>query len=41
MGDGYYFTSPVLNKNFGGKKIIDLSIGEKHAAALDDGHTLY
>lgn len=41
MGDGYYFTSPVLNKNFGGKKIIDLSIGEKHAAAIDDGHSLY
>ena len=41
MGNNYYITSPTLNNNFDGKKILDLSIGEKHAAAIDEAHNIY
>lgn len=41
MGDNYYISSPILNSNFIGKRIIDLSISEKHGAAIDELHQLY
>jgi hypothetical protein len=35
MGLNYNQSSPCLNFNFSNKKIIDISLSEKHCAALD------
>lgn len=35
LGLTYNQQSPILNLNFSNKKIIDISLSEKHAAALD------
>jgi alpha-tubulin suppressor-like RCC1 family protein len=35
LGLNYNQNTPVLNTNFSNKKIIDISLSEKHAAALD------
>lgn len=35
MGLNYSQASPCLNLNFSNKKIIDISMSEKHCAALD------
>jgi alpha-tubulin suppressor-like RCC1 family protein len=35
LGLNYNQQSPVLNTNFSNRKIIDISLSEKHAAAVD------
>lgn len=35
LGLNYNQPSPILNLNFSNRKIIDISLSEKHAAALD------
>jgi hypothetical protein len=39
MGLNYSQGSPSLNQNFSNKKIIDISLSEKHCAALDSKFT--
>ena len=35
LGLNYNQQTPILNTNFSNKRIIDISISEKHCAALD------
>lgn len=35
LGLNYNQQTPILNLNFSNKKIIDISLSEKHAVALD------
>ena len=35
LGFNYNQQKPILNTNFAGKKIIDMSLSQKHAAAID------
>ena len=41
LGNNYIITSPTLNENLLKKKIINLSLSEKHCAALDKSNNLY
>jgi alpha-tubulin suppressor-like RCC1 family protein len=38
LGTLYNQITPTINKNFNNKKIIDISMSEKHAAAIDGNH---
>ncbi len=38
LGLNYSQPSPVLNTNFTNKKIIDISLSDKHAAAVDSNN---
>jgi hypothetical protein len=40
MGLNYSQNSPSLNLNFSNKKIIDISLSEKHCVALDSKYNI-
>ncbi len=35
LGSTYLQETPILNTNFYGKKIVEISLSDKHAAAID------